>query len=240
MSVQAPPVWTPEQPHSLLEKSALGKVVWFGIIWIVGVLAGWVLDFYIFWTAFSSSSFYNLPQNPTPSQVSSAMGPLFQYASLTVPVTLAIELLGVIMLTLAFRDLRKIDSASFSLPATLMLLLIAGAIIVGAAAVPMVYNMPGIIAHAPYSSGSAPSSAFISAIGGIFAYLAVAAIGGLIALVGVLGGVLLGVWRLGTRYDETLFKVGAIFVIIPFLNILAPILILIAASQVRGRLPGNP
>ena len=56
-------------------------------------------------------------------------------------------------------------------------------------------------------------------------------------LVGVIGGQILGLWRVGSRYNETVIKVGAIFTIIPLLNIVAPILVLIGAYQVKGRLP---
>ena len=59
---------------------------------------------------------------------------------------------------------------------------------------------------------------------------------GIQALVGTVGGQLLGLWRVGSRYNSTIIKVGAIFVIIPLLNFVAPILILIGAYQVRGSL----
>ncbi len=236
MAVQSPPPWTAQQASAADEKSALDKVIWFGIVWVVGTVAGWVVGFFIFWTAFSSSTFYNLPPNPTPSEVSAAMGPFFQYSSLIVPVTLVVELAGIVLLALAFRQLRKVDPGEFSLPSSMMLVLILGAIVTGTAVVPLFYNLPNIIAQAPYPSGSTPSAAFMSSIGSVIVYALVAGVGGLMALIGVLGGVLLGVWRLGSRYNEALFKVGAIFVIIPALNVLAPILILIAASQAKGRL----
>lgn len=237
MVVQSPQVWSAQQTSQAAgEKSALDKVVWFGVVWIVGIVAGWVIGFFIFWAAFSSTTFYSLPPNPTPSEVSSAMGPFFQYSGLIVPVTFAIEIAGMVLLALAFRELRRVDPGRFSLPSSMMLVLILGAVVAGAAVIPLFYNLPNVIAQAPYPSGSTPSSAFVSSIGSVIVYALVAGVGGLLALVGVIGGVLLGVWRLGTRYDESLFKVGATLMIIPLLNILAPILILLAASQARGRL----
>jgi hypothetical protein len=65
------------------------------------------------------------------------------------------------------------------------------------------------------------------------------AAGALLALIGGVGGLILGVWRIGSKYDETMLKAGAIFIVIPFLNILAPILILLGASSVKGRLAGH-
>jgi len=55
----------------------------------------------------------------------------------------------------------------------------------------------------------------------------------IIVLIGTIG-VAIGVWRLGTRYDEGLFKAGAIlFILIGFIG---AILILVAAHSVRSRI----
>jgi len=238
MGVQSPPQWTPQQPQSTVERSALTKVAWFGLVWIAGIVAGWVLYFFVFVTSFTSTFFNTLPPNPTPSQVSSAMGPLFQSFTIIIPVVLAIEVVGVILLTLALRQLRTTDP-EFSLPSKLTLLLVAGVVLVAIGLVPLFYNLPNIIASAPSQTGATPSSAFMSSLGTIFVYLGVMALGGLLALIGMVGGLILGVWKLGTRYGETLFKIGAILFIIPVANVLAPILVLLAAIQVRGRLPAT-
>jgi len=222
------------------ERSALTKVIWFGLIWIVGIVAGWVIGFYAFWVSFSSTGLYNLQPTATPAQVSAAMAPLFRQLTLLTPVTLAPEIVAFVILTLGLREFAKVDPHRFSLPSTLILVLMAGAVIVAAGTIPLVNSLPDVIAKAPYQSGATPSADFISAIGSLFVYFAVVALGGVLALIGGIGGLILGVWRMGTRYDETLLKVGAICVVIPFLNILAPILILIGASSARGRLPGHP
>jgi hypothetical protein len=47
---------------------------------------------------------------------------------------------------------------------------------------------------------------------------------------------MLGLWRVGTRYNETLLKVAAIFVILPLLNIVAPILVIVGAHGAKTRL----
>jgi hypothetical protein len=48
--------------------------------------------------------------------------------------------------------------------------------------------------------------------------------------------VILGLWRVGTRYDETIIKLGGIFSIIPILNIAAPVLVLVGAHSARNKL----
>ncbi len=55
-------------------------------------------------------------------------------------------------------------------------------------------------------------------------------IGALIFVVGVLVGIWLGLWRLGSRYGRVLFKVGMVLTIVPFVG---GILILVAAWEVR-------
>ncbi len=62
--------------------------------------------------------------------------------------------------------------------------------------------------------------------------LGVAAI---LALIGYIG-LLIGIWRLGTRYGESLFKVGAVLLIIPLLSVIGVILILVAARSSRAKL----
>jgi ABC-type dipeptide/oligopeptide/nickel transport system permease subunit len=66
--------------------------------------------------------------------------------------------------------------------------------------------------------------------------VALVAIGGVLSLIGAIGGVLLGLWRVGGRYDQTILKVAAIFVIVPLLSIVSPILVIIGVSSAKGKL----
>jgi len=59
-------------------------------------------------------------------------------------------------------------------------------------------------------------------------------VGAIMAIVGYIG-VLIGIWRLGTRYDETVFKVGAILLIFPLLNIVGAILLLVGIDSARKK-----
>jgi Protein of unknown function (DUF973) len=213
--------------------------MWFGIIVLAGMVSSWVIGFYVVGTMFTSTIFTNLNSTATPSQVSDALGPLFQAITYLVPVTMAIQLAGLLLLTTGFRQLRRVDQQRFSLPSNLMLVLIIGVLIAGAGVIPLFNDIPAIIAQVPSAPGSTPSAALISAIGNIIIFAIVAVVGGLLALIGLIGGLILGIWRVGSRYDEALFKIGAIFVIIPFLDVVAPVLILVAAYQAKGRLPAQ-
>jgi len=218
-------------------RSALGRVVWFAVISIIATIAGWALDFGVFSSSFFTGALYNLPQNATGSQVSAAMGPMFQDTAALVPVIAAIQLTGVAVLATGFRQLIKVDPARFSLPSNLMVVLIAGAAIAAIGAVALLNSLPNAISQAPLSNGHGYLG-LAPAFANLLLYAVVIAIGGLLALVGAIGGMILGLWRVGSLYDETMVKMGAIFLIIPLLNILAPILILLGASSARGRLVG--
>jgi hypothetical protein len=49
-------------------------------------------------------------------------------------------------------------------------------------------------------------------------------------------GLLLGLWRIGSRYDSGVTKIGAILSIIPVVNIVSPILILVGVMGVERKL----
>jgi hypothetical protein len=133
----------------------------------------------------------------------------------------------------AFRTLSPVD-ARFATPAKLTLLELLALVLlapVGAAILVLLYDAihcAGI--------GNPITSACLSfgAIAGLTLLLVVFAI---LAVVGFIG-FLLGVWRLGTRYRESMFKVAAILLIIPLLNIIGVILVLVAARSARARIEG--
>lgn len=200
-------------------------------------MVSWIVGFYTLGTMFSTTAIANLGPNPTPGQVNGILGPMFQGMALMIPVTLALELVAMVLLLIGFRKLKRVDSARFSTPSIMMIILIVGSLIAGFGVVPFFYGIPAILTQVPTTPGSVPSSSFMSALAGVVVYALVAGIGGLLALIGLIGGVILGLWRVGSRYDEPLFKIGAIFIIIPLLDVVAPILILVAARQARGRLP---
>jgi hypothetical protein len=230
-------------PTSSEERSALNKVMWFGIIELVGIVAGWVAAFYVFSNFFNASLFTSLPSNPTPAQVANAMGPIFQDIVYLIPLSLGIELVGLIVLTLGFRGLAKVDSARFHVSTPFMVVLIVGLLIAAGGAIPLLNGIPNIIANAyanctyPYGSTTCtPSAAFFNQFNSVLAYFGLILLGGILTLIGYIGGLILGLWRVGSRYNQTTLKIGAIFQIIPLLNIIAPILILLGANEAKNML----
>ncbi len=227
---------SPQGPRQPGESSALRKVTWFGIIRLAGLAVGLVVWLYLFRAAFSSLASLGPGSNPTPAQVSAALGPLFQGLVYIVPVTGAIELVAVVVLTSALRDLTKVDRDKFSIPSIFMIVLIAGIGVSGVGGISFLTSIPDLITRLPATPGGTLPTAFFSLLGSLVVDFVLAGVGGLLVLVGIIGGQILGLWRVGVRYNETVIKVGAIFSVIPILNIVAPILVLIGAHEARGQL----
>lgn len=241
MPPQMPPQMGPGQiPGSATageEASALKKVMWFAIIQLAGTVAGWVGAYYVFSSVFFNTTFFNsLPANPTSAQVAAALGPLFQDVVYLIPLALGIGLAALVVLTLGFRGLARVDSGRFHISTPFMIIMIVGLLLVGGGAAALVTSVPSIISNAPFTclSPCTPSTAFLNQMSSLIAYFGLIAIGGLLALIGVIGGMILGLWRVGSRYNQTTIKIGAIFEIIPLLNIVAPILILLGAMEARN------
>jgi hypothetical protein len=234
MSVPVQPSTANDQ--ALSERSGLNKVLWFGIIQLVGIVTGWVVSFYAFRTIFTTSGVLSLPVNPTPAQVADALRPMFQALSYAVPVMMIVQLVAIVILAMGFRDLRKFDHDAFSVPSTLILVMIAGVLVAAAGVFPLFNSISDVIAKAPMVAGVTPSSDFIAAIGSLILDFLVVGIGGLLVLVGLIGGQILGLWRVGSRYDQIVIKLGAIFAVVPYLNVAAPVLVLVGAYQAKERL----
>jgi uncharacterized membrane protein YkgB len=69
---------------------------------------------------------------------------------------------------------------------------------------------------------------------GVFFGVAFAVLG-VIAVIGFVG-LLIGIWRLGTRYRSATFQVAAVMFPFPMLNIVAMILLLVSATTTRSRI----
>ncbi len=222
--------------NQAIERPALNKVMWFGIVQLIGFAAGWAAGYYLYGEFFASLGSLGLGPNTTPADVSAALGPIFQSMVPLVAVSFAIEVVGLLILTLAFRDLVKVNRSVFYIPMIFTVILVAGVVVAALGFIPIVNGIPTLIAQVPTNSTGTLPPAFASAIGSLFIDFAAIVIAGILALIGVIGGQILGLWRVGARYDQIIIKIGAIFTIIPLLSIVAPILVLIGAYEAKGRL----
>ncbi len=131
----------------------------------------------------------------------------------------------------AFRTLRALDPR-FSSPATFTVVAIIGIVLVFLGTALLLAEIISFVQCVGTGGGPPPSSCVASS--GLLGGLAVVVIGAIVALVGYLG-LLVGIWRLGTRFagtgesTETFFRAGAILLIIPYLSLVGAVLILVAA-----------
>lgn len=98
-----------------------------------------------------------------------------------------------------------------------------------------------------------PSFAWLSIIGIVFVFLGLGAlllvlytfelyfalgllvIGAVLGLVGSIGTVV-GLWRMGVRYAESMLRFGAILTLVPVLGILGQFLVIVGSTRVHSRL----
>lgn len=235
MSSAAPPVFSaPTSQGNPAETSGLQKVMWFGIIQLAALVSGWIGGFFFIGSTLTNLAPLNLGPNPTPSQVSAALGPLFRGLSFVVPLVAVIQVAAVLVLVMALRQLKSTDSR-FSTPSSLTIILLVGMLVAVAGAVPLLYALPDLISQIASVPGTSVPAGLSTAVASLVAYFLLVMVGGLLSLTGLIGGQILGLWRVGAKYGETLLKLGAIFVVIPLLNIVAPVLVIVGAYQARGR-----
>lgn len=130
----------------------------------------------------------------------------------------------------AFRTLAARD-ARFRTPASLALVLLIALVLL----VPLYAWTIVLIASVLSCTGTAtsiPASCISSALLGAALLLIVVAIAALVGYVGLL----VGIWRLGGRFADSRFKIGAVLLIFPLLNLVGAILILLAARARRSAL----
>lgn len=214
----------PSPASAALDRSALSQVYLAAILGLVGAILSVVSLF-----ATPAFSFVSTTTTSSGTSVSLDMTGLY----LVVAVGAAGFILGILELWLyreAFRTLASQDDR-FSTPASLTLMALIAVFLLAAALLGLVAVVSQAIVCA--GSGNAITSSCIN-VGAALAVLAAIAILGIVLLVGYIG-FLIGVWRLGTRYSDGMFKAAAILLIIPILNVVGTILILIASHSARSR-----
>jgi|SRR5579875_8152 len=143
-------------------------------------------------------------------------------------VGLVIAILAFILLYQSFVAISRTDG-SLRTPSRLLLLLPVGLfiLIVGLALV-----VKGVTMAQPQPAGTAYLGLLVSG-----ALLVVASL--ILSLVGIIGGEILGLWRVGARYGEPIIQIGGILLIIPLLHIIAPILVYMGSSSALAKVYSN-
>ncbi len=234
-----PPSWSPrmawgpqgqQAPNTReADLSALSKIWTAALVSILGSILGVAVPLTL--------SFFHYISFTIP-----ATGSAVTYGTTALYLVLGIGLVGLVISIIAFwfyRDgflaLRPVDPRFASSP-TWALMVIIGLIMVSLG---LVAVLAGIVQILTCTGTSTTIPASCISLGALLGGLALLVIGAIVLLIGYIG-TLVAIWRLGSRYNDALFKVGAVLLIIPYLSIIGQILILVAASGVRKRVEQTP
>jgi hypothetical protein len=146
----------------------------------------------------------------------------------------AVSLVALILYLLSFNAFRKVVPG-FGGPFALMIVGLFGLflVVIGVALVLSDFFSVVACAQAKASSSCLDLNQLLGAVLLIFGGLFLAFLGWI--------GLLIGIYRIGKRYNSTITKVGAILSIIPIVSVVAPILVLIGLQQVLTRFQaGSP
>jgi len=158
-----------------------------------------------------------------------ALSTLWLLAGLAV-LTATFEIVEILLVRSAFSVLSEVDR-ELATPARLSLLALIGGLVAVAGGTLLVVAL----VHAVQCAGAGlpiPQGCLFT--GEFWAGFGLLVVGAVLALVGLIG-ILIGLWRLGTRYDDVLIKIGTILLIIPVASIGGNVLILIGAERALER-----
>ena len=127
-------------------------------------------------------------------------------------------LISIVLYRSAFGMLRDVDAGRFHTPYNFTTVFIVGFVLFILA---MLFFLGGIDARS-----------ISLTVGGLIIII----ISAILLFLGDIGGVILGLWRVGDRYDSTAMGIGAIFYIMPYFDVLAPILVLAGAHSAQHKL----
>jgi hypothetical protein len=224
---QGPPVWGGPPPgpvmpnYSAADTTALGKLKIFALIGIAGIALGVIVPVAL---GAGFTSFFAF----SPASSSTAIGSLVAVAEIIGIIGFSMGAVSIFLARSFFKTLSSVDSG-FSTPSLLVFGLLAGLGLFVVAFIILLAFILGLFG--PVFTPSGPvSSAFGLVIGASFLIIFAA----IAVLIGIIG-LILGLWRAGERYDETILKVGGILFIIPYVDIVAPILVLIGALNAQKK-----
>jgi hypothetical protein len=205
------------------------------IILLASIVGSWVFEFVVNpmgALAFLTPSAYGSPPN---FHFSSGF---YLYAAILLIISGAVEIFAMLLVRSSFKSLENVDRPHFRMPSFLILFLVVALPILFLGILVELSALPAIAAALSHQKVSPATPPVLppTALGRLLTGIGISALGGLIALIGLIGGAILGLWRVGGRYNSTLIKVGAILIIIPLLDIIVPILMIIGVWQVEHRI----
>jgi len=199
--------WTAE------DVSALRYLVLFSIISLLGFVVAAVSVFGPFGGV--GLTFSTAPRHSTPA-LNVTQGFYIEILALF------IVMISVILLQMAFRSLARVDTG-FATPYRFLYCIYATFALFILLLFLLSLFQPYLSSSSALQTEAIPPGLLLGLLLSSLSLIAVAILG--------LIGFVLGIWRLGRHYHESLFKASAILYLIPVVNILCPILIMVAASS---------
>lgn len=154
-------------------------------------------------------------------------------AALAVVAGVFLALVSFVLYVAGFASLRQADRR-FRTPMVLGLVGLVGLLLVGAFTVFYALAIHNALGCSVVDTTCQNNATTLARGIVVLAY-----VGGLLAFVGLIGTIL-GLFRFGSRYSSSLAKIGAVLYIIPFVAVLAPLLVLIGAFRVQRQLGRAP
>ncbi|MDA4127804.1 MAG: thermopsin family protease [Thaumarchaeota archaeon] len=146
------------------------------------------------------------------------LGLHFTATQLVQLIVVALELAGAYYLRLGFRALSKADQPKFGAQVTFTTVFAVGLVIL--------IGFYEVYLFAVFPLFITPTSPGLFSSSGLALFLAVGlalTISAIVTLAGLIGGVILGLWRVGSRYGRTWLKAASIMSVIPVVNMVAGI-----------------
>ncbi len=140
-----------------------------------------------------------------------------------------LSIVALIFLMLSFKLLSGNDK-NFKMPFEFTLLSLIGLVLMIAGLFVM---FGSAVLSAGFSNIAASLLAPSVSTGGLIAGTAMMIVGAILALIGFIAGVILGLWRVGKKYNSSMISIGAIFLIIPVLDIVGTILIIVGLLKLQ-------
>jgi hypothetical protein len=213
-----------EGVSNLKVASMLGLVVQ-AMIWVgFGI-------FYLIFTALTATttSFGTGRVTPIPSWITPGT---FYLAIGLIAGGLVIGIVSYIFFYLGFRAIKR-GAPDFGAPTTLVAIGLIGFAMMALGIIVIVGIVISAINNA--TSGAVSSGSASLDVSALFGGGALIALGALLALIGVIG-LILGNWRAGGRYGESMLKIGAIITILPYVSIVGYVLLLIGYFRAGSKL----
>jgi uncharacterized membrane protein YidH (DUF202 family) len=210
------------------------------VLGIVGLVLGVVVPYAIALSEGSQSPFsafavLEIGSGGNTSTLTVSSGVVWTLVALVVLAS-AIGLAGLLFYRRCFDQLRSIDR-DFSTPSTLTVVLMAGLVLLVVAVVALAATLVSV--NGCTFGGPTPPACATNVFSTLVLDIVVLGVAGILSLVGLIG-LLLGIWRVGTRYNSTLLHVAAILYVIPFASFVAPILTFLEARAIERRIAAGP